>query len=31
VRERIAPADSGRLRLWSERMLSAETLEAIFR
>jgi hypothetical protein len=31
VRERIAAADSERLRLWSERMLSAETLEAILR
>jgi flagellar biosynthesis/type III secretory pathway protein FliH len=31
VRERIEAADSERLRLWSERMLSAETLEAVFR
>jgi hypothetical protein len=31
VRERIAAADSERLRIWPERILSAERLEAIFR
>jgi hypothetical protein len=31
VRERVGAADSERLRLWSERILSADTLEAVFR
>ncbi len=31
VRERIEAANSETLRLWSERILSADTVEAIFR